>query len=367
MPQPKISIIIPVYDVEEYLSECLNSITGQTLEDIEIIIVNDASPDNSQKIIDEFAARDERIVSLTHPENKRQGAARNTGLKVATGEYIWFVDSDDSIELHACEMLYNTAKRENVDVLFFSFLLYRSGPNGREIYPDKGSIPAKELLYEKFSLSGGHPGTSRKYWRQLLSNGSLDTPTTYIYQAESLTRIQFREGVFHEDTDFAPKLFFAARSIYGIHYTPYFYRRLREGSTTNAFAHERKDDLLQAAVEILRFCAEKGFDQKHPLSQRGIDFLEIPLFEYPNAGGKQLRRQLHSTYKQLKQYSGQDDGVDDELWLRFARLRGTQKAKMILKVCSKKLGLYPYLKPIGKGLHDWYQKRKRSKGSQNGS
>ncbi len=105
MNHPKISIIIPVYNVEKYLRECLDSCVNQTLEDIEIICVDDASPDNSIKILEEYQQKDSRIRIFRHEENKNLGTARNTGLTNATGEYVWFVDSDDYIDTKACQIL----------------------------------------------------------------------------------------------------------------------------------------------------------------------------------------------------------------------------------------------------------------------
>ena len=113
MSEPKISIIIPIYNVEKYLRECLDSCTNQTLKDIEIICVDDASPDNSIKILEEYQVKDSRIKIFRHKKNKNLGAARNTGLEHATGEYIWFVDSDDWIEPTMYEVLLKEAFKNN--------------------------------------------------------------------------------------------------------------------------------------------------------------------------------------------------------------------------------------------------------------
>ena len=98
----KISIIIPVYNVENYLAECLNSVVNQTYRNIEIIIVNDGSTDNSFSIIQQYQLQDERI-KIINQENQGLSAARNAGMKVASGEYLWFVDSDDYVAINACE------------------------------------------------------------------------------------------------------------------------------------------------------------------------------------------------------------------------------------------------------------------------
>ena len=117
---PKISIIIPVYNVEEYLPKCLNSVINQTLTDIEIICINDGSTDNSLEILNEFAKQDRRIT-IINKENEGVSKARNFGLKRATGKYLMFVDSDDWLELTACEEAYQTIEKDNSDLVIFNY------------------------------------------------------------------------------------------------------------------------------------------------------------------------------------------------------------------------------------------------------
>ena len=112
---PKVSVIIPVYNVEQYLRECLDSVVNQTLKDIEIICVNDGSTDNSLVILEEYAAKDERI-KIVNKENGGLSSARNCAIPLARGEYIGFVDSDDWIDLDFYEKLYNTAKKYKAEI-----------------------------------------------------------------------------------------------------------------------------------------------------------------------------------------------------------------------------------------------------------
>lgn len=111
----KISVIIPVYNVEKFLTKCLNSVISQTLKDIEIICINDGSTDNSLEILNNFARTDKRI-KVINQENSGPSVARNTGLEIAKGEYISFVDSDDWIDLDFLEKLYNAAKKYDADI-----------------------------------------------------------------------------------------------------------------------------------------------------------------------------------------------------------------------------------------------------------
>lgn len=111
----KVSVIIPVYNSEKYLEKCLNSLIKQTLEDIEIVCINDGSTDNSLEILNAYAKKDRRIKVLSQ-KNLKQGAARNNGLKIAQGEFISFVDSDDWVDFDYLEKLYNAAIDNNVNM-----------------------------------------------------------------------------------------------------------------------------------------------------------------------------------------------------------------------------------------------------------
>ena len=113
---PKVSVVIPVYNSAKYLKECLNSIFVQTLEDWEVIAVNDGSSDESPTILDAYAKRDSRF-QVVHKENGGVSAARNDGLSVARGEYVFFMDSDDILDKDAFQNLYGIAVAENADIV----------------------------------------------------------------------------------------------------------------------------------------------------------------------------------------------------------------------------------------------------------
>lgn len=120
---PKVSILVPIFNVEKYLRQCLESLVNQTLKDIEIICINDGSTDSSPAIIDEFAKNDPRIVILTKT-NSGYGDSMNQGLKKATGEYIGIVESDDWVDIDMFENLYDIAVKNNVDVVKSNFYFY---------------------------------------------------------------------------------------------------------------------------------------------------------------------------------------------------------------------------------------------------
>lgn len=118
--QPKISIIVPVYNVEKYLARCMQTLQSQTLREIEIILVDDQSPDNCPQLCDVYAQSDER-VKVIHKKNGGLGFARNSGLDIASGEYVMFVDSDDTIEIDSCECFYRAACECKADIVVGNF------------------------------------------------------------------------------------------------------------------------------------------------------------------------------------------------------------------------------------------------------
>ena len=120
---PKVTIIIPVYNVEKYIHQSVNSALAQTLKDIEIILIDDQSPDNCPQICDEYAKMDSRVI-VVHQRNRGLGGARNAGLDIAKGDYILFLDSDDWIALECCEQMYNTALKYQTDIVLSGEVLY---------------------------------------------------------------------------------------------------------------------------------------------------------------------------------------------------------------------------------------------------
>ena len=125
---PKISIIVAVYNIEKFLPKCLDSLCLQSLNDIEIICVNDGSTDKSLDILNEYAKKDSRI-KIINQKNNGVAAARNAGLSVAQGEYLQFVDGDDWINLNLCEKVYNVAQKNDSDIVMFNVAFYDNKKN----------------------------------------------------------------------------------------------------------------------------------------------------------------------------------------------------------------------------------------------
>lgn len=167
---PKISVIVPIYRVEKYLPICLDSLRAQTLKDIEIICVDDGSPDRSRSILDQYAALDSRIV-LVNKENGGLSSARNAGIRVATSEYICFVDSDDLLERNACETIVRAFKTYECDVVTFGGTAF---PEHRSNAWVDNRLSPRNMVYDEFSPSVLFDENSHPYaWRTALRRDFL--------------------------------------------------------------------------------------------------------------------------------------------------------------------------------------------------
>ena len=129
----KISIIVPVYNSENYVKKTIESLVKQTLKEIEIILVDDGSKDNSGKICDEYAKKDERILVI-HKENAGQAKARNTGIDIAKGKYIMFLDADDMYEANTCEKMYNKAEEQQADYVSANYIMINENDEKRPLH-----------------------------------------------------------------------------------------------------------------------------------------------------------------------------------------------------------------------------------------
>ena len=136
---PKISVLVPIYNVEKYLRQCLDSLIGQTLQEIEIICINDGSTDSSPKIIQEYAQSDPRVKVITK-KNSGYGDSMNRGLAKASGEYIGILESDDFLEKNAFERLYRLAKKHDADVVRANYYHFKGGDNTKFSYVDTHDV-----------------------------------------------------------------------------------------------------------------------------------------------------------------------------------------------------------------------------------
>ena len=206
---PLVSIIVPVYKVEEELCRCVDSVLRQTLTDIEVILVDDGSPDKCPRICDDYASRDPRI-KVVHKVNGGLSDARNYGLDKATGEYVMFVDSDDYIEIDSCERLYRMAVDSEVDMVLGDWRV-TPGPDK----PDHYSV-----------LEGGKPYSSSEFIKTVLSAGEWYPCACFMFCKLSLFNdndLRFAVGLLHEDMEMQPRIFLAANYIVCLKYKFYNY------------------------------------------------------------------------------------------------------------------------------------------------
>lgn len=186
---PKISIIVPVYNTEKYLKRCLTSIANQNFKDIEIIIINDCSKDNSITIINEFKNQDKRIKVINKLKNEGLSAARNTGIEVAKGEYILHIDSDDWIEQGYLYDTYEAAKKNNADIVITDF--YKDYDNGKVMYCKEQNIEietGKNVLENCFLGKGYICVWNKLLKRNLYIKNNIEHPVN-ISQGEDLAVI----------------------------------------------------------------------------------------------------------------------------------------------------------------------------------
>ncbi len=243
MLRPLISVIVPIYNVEAYLPQCLDSIVGQTYPHLEIILVNDGSPDNSLAICEDYASRDERIRVVSRP-NGGLSAARNTGLELVTGQYVSFVDSDDWLELDTYERCVEAlAKYPDLDVLSFGYCYERA--TGTEL------VERSERLYQ-----------GREYFQEYaLDNARSAIVCNKIYRASLLRTLRFEEGLLHEDEYFSLSLYAMHPQLllYELSHIGYHYRLGREGSITYRRGERNCRDLITGYGLVLdRFIHEGG-------------------------------------------------------------------------------------------------------------
>lgn len=234
MENIEISIIIPLYNTEKYIEKCLNSLINQTIRDIEIIIVNDGSQDNSEKICKEFLLKDKR-VKLINQKNSGQGAARNKGLEVARGRYIAFVDSDDYIELNMYEkLLYNMGKY-NCDVVACQVNMVDERGN---IISNKGNNPQNGYV------EAGHEAMKR--YLQFGRWASWDK----LYKREVLKGVKFLEGrTCGEDHAVIVPILKNVKKMVTI--DDYLYNYLvRKDSTTNSKFSIKNFDIVYVWEEV---------------------------------------------------------------------------------------------------------------------
>lgn len=243
MIQKKVSVIVPVYNVEKYLRKCLNSLVNQTMKNIEIIIVNDGSPDNSEEIIREYKKKYPEKIKVLNQVNQGLSGARNNGLQLATAKYIMFVDSDDYLCEDAVEKVYNKIITEEADFLVF----------GNNVVDESDNI-----LSTTFPCENKYESTVEKIifgnmcaWNKIYKKSFIEN-----------NKINFRVNVWYEDLDYSFKTFVKANKIAFLEENLYNYL-IRENSIMSNQKADKNLEIIDALDEIIAYAKNNHVLKKH--------------------------------------------------------------------------------------------------------
>lgn len=241
--KPLISVIVPVYKVEEYLNKCIDSIINQTYYNLEIILVDDGSPDRCGEICDTYANKDNRVVVI-HKKNGGLSGARNAGLDAANGNYIGFVDSDDWIELDMYEKMLEAIQRKDADIAVCKFNVVRTSSGDSGVNDENNS--KIELLI------GSSEALKIMYSQEPFDAAAWDK----LYKRDLFDKIRYPLGIVGEDLATTYKLFDKADKIVYINEFLYNYNVMNQSIMRSGFS-EKKLQGLVSCEEILRFTEEK--------------------------------------------------------------------------------------------------------------
>lgn len=250
----KVSVIVPVYNTASYLEKCLNSLVNQTLTEIEIIVVNDGSQDNSQEIIEQFAKKFTQIKGLIKP-NGGLSDARNFGLNHAIGDYIGFVDSDDYVDAEMFEKMYAKALEHGAEIVLCDLEKVNEKGEAFRDLPQSPQLPEKIILSEDFTIFGEMAcfACNKLFKRELFDN------------------LRFRKGIHFEDIELIPQLVLKSKVLAKIN-QPYYKYFERQDSITKT--HTKKGYDMFIAVENVK----KAFDGSH-YSNYIEDFSRFIIFQ----------------------------------------------------------------------------------------
>lgn len=246
MTQPLVSIVIPVFNVEDHLRQCLDSVLGQTLQEWECICIDDGSPDSSGAILDEYGDRDARF-KIIHQRNRGVSAARNLGIKLASAPYLTFIDSDDWIEANALESLLSAMKESRADMVMCSIRIHRE--NRQEVstetpYPPSGNIRDEYVVtHESFS---GASLVDVSIWAKLFKMETIRA--SQIHFAPELK--------VSEDMEFSTRMLCHSKRVSILRQALYHYRAGHESSIMNNIVHGRMktSDFINSINAIYHLC-----------------------------------------------------------------------------------------------------------------
>lgn len=276
MNNPLISIIVPVYNVEEYLDRCVNSIVNQTYQKLEIILVDDGSTDSSGKKCDEWKEKDNRIIVI-HKENGGQASARNKGINISNGELIGFVDSDDYIDLTMYESMLRILVETDSDIVECNMLRFENQEDDCCVSGtgEKLEMDQKESIYD------------------FITEDHLQcTVPNMLLKREIAKSVLFEEGKTHEDILWPYRVYMLSNKVTYIDLTYYFYYQ-RSDSTMNRAYSERRFDGLDALEERANI-VKNDYPQYYNLATR--NYLGSCMYQYQFL----CRQPANDEYKRYK-------------------------------------------------------------------
>ena len=246
---PLISVIVPVYNVELYLDQCVTTLINQSYHNLDIILVDDGSTDNSSAMGDAWAKKDSRI-KVIHKENGGLSDARNAGLKIVSGKYISLIDSDDIVDVDMLAQLYQALEESNADIAECSYVKFEDGQ------PDFSAGSSSTTVFD----------TEAALRELLLERAFRYTACNKLYRREIFTRLQFEVGKLHEDVFFTYQAFGMANRVVKLDAPLYGYRQ-RSGSIMGSAFSLRNLDSLEARYRQLAFIRER-FPSLEELAQQ---------------------------------------------------------------------------------------------------
>lgn len=286
----RLSIIVPVYGVEKYIEECIRSLYDQDIpkEEYEVICVDDCSPDNSVAVIEDWKLKVENLKLIRHTENKRQGGARNTGLKEAKGKYVWFIDSDDYIQPNCLKGLLELAEKEDLDILDFDFATESEKQTfikNVESFEMGPCAPADYIFNEEH---GGKAG-----WR-------CTSVCAGLFKRELIERnhLQFREKVQWEDDDYAIELYAYAKNVHHISAKPYIYRYTPESTVVRKISKVQVEYMTQLAVRLATLYKQIDTDIRwQGLLHEAVEYYAAEVLKALKESSLKERREFYKQYK----------------------------------------------------------------------
>lgn len=250
-----VSIIVPVYNVEQYLAYCLDSVLAQTYPHLEIICINDGSTDSSLSILKRYADRDRRIIVISQ-ENKGLSASRNVGLKHAKGQYVYFLDSDDLIVPESIQELLAVAEKEELDILYYDYKMSFENPLVEEQFHGRWENKPRSKEYTAVM-------TGQQMFAQMFQNEDYRPHVPFAFYRRDFIeneKLHFYEGIVHEDLLFSFCAMLSAKRVAHRKKTFYEYR-IRSGSiTTKPVDYCRFRSIFTACYEMFLFASDIEFE-----------------------------------------------------------------------------------------------------------